>query len=163
MELHTRQYNVEEVEVFQNLVYDFLLQVAGALVPLGESTLALDEEMLQVLDVIDPVNPVADKVCLTVNGAEQLEEPPVADSKRENGHGLQNLQERVIGPNGNKPGWRADCKDLAQRLLFSEDSEESEKAHGGPKNAQSVPASSCTNGLSSTEIKSGQQAERSTL
>lgn len=150
--------------MFQNLVYDFLLQVAGALVPLGESTLALDEEMLQVLDVIDPVHPVADKVSLTrVNGDEQLEEPPVADGERENGHGLQNPQERVIGPNGNKPGWRADCKDLAQRLLFSEDSEESEKAHGGPKNAQSVPASACTNGLSSTEIKSGQQAERSNL
>lgn len=37
-----------------------------------------------------------------------------------------------------RPGWRADCKDLAQRLLFSEDLEETEHALKAPVNGQVV-------------------------
>uniref|UniRef100_UPI0037E73ECB DNA polymerase theta n=1 Tax=Semicossyphus pulcher TaxID=241346 RepID=UPI0037E73ECB len=118
----------------------------GAVFPLGESTLALDEEMLQVLDAVDPVQPAAKPACpKSVNRDAQEAQassavpapsrslPPVADKKRESDkapHPAGPLKapstlEIVSGRSGDvkKPGWRADCKDLAQRLLFSEDSE----------------------------------------
>lgn len=143
--------------------------------PLGESTLALDEEMLQVLDAVDPARPAANDARPTTVNRDAQKEPassavfapsrPLApDSKRESDkdqglHRASSTQERVNGHSGDckRPGWRADCKELAQRLLFSEDSEEAEHAQRGPENVHSSPASSCVNGLSCQEIKHGQQ------
>ncbi|TMS23150.1 DNA polymerase theta [Larimichthys crocea] len=101
----------------------------------GESTLALDEEMLQVLDAVDPVQPAAN----AARPAFSRPLAPVVDNKRESGGAPRpSNQEGVCGRSGDckRPGWRADCRDLAQRLLFSEDSEEAE-------NIQS--ASACVN------------------
>ncbi|XP_044047593.1 DNA polymerase theta isoform X3 [Siniperca chuatsi] len=161
------------------------LMGGGAEFPLGESTLALDEEMLQVLDAVDPMKPAANNACQTTVNRDAQEEPassavfapsrslaPVADNKRESGrahqptgpHRAPSTQERVCGRSGDckKPGWRADCKDLAQRLLFSEDLEEVEHAHRGAENIQSLQDSVCINGQSSQEIKKRQQVGSST-
>lgn len=126
----------------------------------GESTLALDEEMLQVLDAVDPEKPAARNTtsqCLV----------PVAERESNTGqrHRLvPSIQEKIVGHSGdcNRPGWRADCKDLAQRLLFSEDLEEAGLAQRGPENTHSSPTSTCINGLISPEIKSGPQVDSST-
>eukprot|EP00064_Thunnus_orientalis_P007166 superscaffoldBa00000781_g7185 len=117
--------------------------------------------MLQVLDAVDPVKPAADKTHPASVNRDVQEQPPVADNKKENDSVLQEI---VCGRNSDckRPGWSADCKDLAQRLLFSEDSEEAGHAERGPKNGQSVPASACINGLCCKEIKTGQQADSST-
>ena len=109
--------------------------------PLGEYTLALDEEMLQVLDAVDAVKPAADDALPPAVNRCAQEEPaassssaafarplaPVSDGKRESDRALCK-----------RPGWRADCKDLAQRLLFSEDLEEVEHA---PRVTESMEAS----------------------
>ncbi|XP_070771249.1 DNA polymerase theta [Enoplosus armatus] len=152
------------------------LMGGGAAFPLGESTLALDEEMLQVLDAVDPVKPAADNACPTAVNRDAQEEPassavfaplrslaPVADNKRESDTSATSNQDRVCGRSGDckRPGWRAECKDLAQRLLFSEDSE-AEHAQRAAENIQPSPASSCINGPSSQEIKKPQQAGSST-
>lgn len=126
----------------------------------GESTLALDEEMLQVLDAVDPEKPAANNAmsqCLV----------PVADRETNTGQGhhlVPRIQEKISGRSGdcNRPGWTADCKDLAQRLLFSEDLEEAEQAQRGPENTHSSPTSACINGLISPEIKSGPHGGSST-
>lgn len=122
----------------------------------GESTLALDEEMLQVLDAVDPEKPAAN------NNAMSQCLVPVADRESNTGqrHHLEpSIQEKIAGNTGdcNRPGWRADCKDLAQRLLFSEDLEEAGLAQRGPDHTHSSPTSTCINGLISPEIKSGPQ------
>ncbi|XP_054459580.1 DNA polymerase theta isoform X2 [Anoplopoma fimbria] len=142
-----------------NINKDILVD-GGAELPLGESTLALDEEMLQVLDAVDPVKPAADDVRpTTVNGGAR-EEPAssaaLAPSRADRAPGAQ---EGVPGRGGGceRPGWRPDCKDLAQRLLFGEDSEEAEHAQRGPENIQPPPASACINLLSRQDIKNGQQ------
>lgn len=96
--------------------------------PLGESTLALDEEMLQVLDALPPaVNRCAQEERASSSAAFARPLAPVADSKGESDRALCK-----------RPGWRADCKDLAQRLLFSEDLEEVEHA---PRVTESIEAS----------------------
>ncbi|KAM7419182.1 hypothetical protein PAMA_016346 [Pampus argenteus] len=157
--LKKSRYLSEKTNTSDNISTDRLMR-GGAAFPLGESTLALDEEMLQVLDAVDSVKPAADKAHpATVN--RDAQEQPVADNKREND---SVLQEGVFGRNGDckRPGWSTDCKDLAQRLLFSEDSEVSEHPLMGPKNGQSVPASAFINGLSCKEIKPDQQAGGST-
>nr|XP_046269231.1 DNA polymerase theta [Scatophagus argus] len=157
----------------------------GAVFPLGESTLALDEEILQVLDAVDPVRPVANNSCPTAINRGALREPassavfapshpfaPVADKKREGdrapqptGQGPQrasNIQERVCRRSDGckRTGWRADCQDLAQMLLFSEDSEEADNAQKGPGGIQPSPASACIKGLSCQEIKNDPQEGR---
>lgn len=153
--------------------------------PLGESTLALDEEMLQVLDSVDPVKPAANNACpAPVNGG-AAEEPassaapsrsraPIAHSKRERdraplrpaGQGSHiplMTEERVCGriSDCKRPGWTAECIYLAQKLLFSEDSEEADHTQRGPGNGQSVPASACINALPCQEIKNNCQASGS--
>ncbi|XP_051240600.1 DNA polymerase theta [Dicentrarchus labrax] len=149
----------------------------GAAFPLGESTLALDEEMLQVLDAVDAMKPASAGSCATAANRDPQSAPassalfassralaPVADNKRESDrapqhagqgpHRAPSTQERVCGRNGDceRPGWRADCKDLAQRLLFSEGLEEAEHAQRGPE----------INGPSCQEIKNSQRVGRST-
>lgn len=136
-------------------------QGGGAAFPLGESTLALDEEMLRVLDAADPVKPVAGDARPTTQGARGEPGPsrslaPVVDNKGESGngaplptgpHGDPKTQQRDCGSRGDRerPGWRAECKDLAQRLLFSEDSEEVGHAQRGPEDIRTSPASACIN------------------
>lgn len=154
--------------------------------PLGESTLALDAEMLQVLDAVDPVKPADENACPKVINRDAQKElttsaviapsrplAPVSDNNRDSDRAMQptgqgprracRAQERVCGRNADckKAGWRPECKDLAQRLLFSEDLEEAEHAQKGPKNIQSLPASSFINGRSSQGTKNGQQVGRS--
>ncbi|XP_078115890.1 DNA polymerase theta isoform X1 [Sander vitreus] len=158
-----------------NINKDSLLD-GGAMFPLGECTFALDEEMLQVLDAVDSVKPAARNACpTTVNGDVQAEPASSAvfafsradrapQSTGQGPHRDPSTQERVRGRSGDckRPGWRADCKDLAQRLLFSEDSEEVEHAQRGPENIQPSPPSACINGLSCQEIKNCQQVGSST-
>ncbi|XP_034713616.1 DNA polymerase theta isoform X2 [Etheostoma cragini] len=146
------------------------LSDGGAMFPLGESTFALDEEMLQVLDAVDSVQPAARNACpTTVNrdahpaassavfafsGADRAPQSTGQGPRRD-----PSTQERVCGRSGDckRPEWRAGCKDLAKRLLFSEDSEEVEHAQRGPS-----PPSACINGSSCQEIKNGQQVGSST-
>ncbi|KAM9856985.1 DNA polymerase theta [Aulostomus maculatus] len=118
--------------------------VVGAVFPLGESTLALDEEVLKVLDAIGPVNPA------TVNGDGQ-----------EESHNKSEKEVQPSGRNRKDPACRADCKDLAQLLLFSEDSENAEHSRRGPKKDQLRKPSACSSELSSTEIKTRQKTESS--
>ncbi|XP_045902735.1 DNA polymerase theta isoform X2 [Micropterus dolomieu] len=152
------------------------LMGGGAVFPLGESTLALDEEMLQVLDAVDPVMPgfptavnrdAQESPASSADSVPLRSLAPVADNKRESDrahqpaghHRAPSTQESVCGRSGDckRPGRRADCKDLAQRLLFSEDLEEAEHAQRGAGNIQSLHASACIDGLSSQEIKKRQQ------
>ncbi|XP_074486262.1 DNA polymerase theta isoform X1 [Sebastes fasciatus] len=121
----------------------------GAVFPLGESTLALDEEMLQVLDAVDPVKPAANNACPTTVNRDVQEKPAsssavFARAPQPTGpHRAPSNQGRVCGRSNQRPGWSADCKDLAQRLLFSEDSEEVGHAQRG---IQPPPAPTCING-----------------
>ncbi|XP_029353156.1 DNA polymerase theta [Echeneis naucrates] len=125
----------------------------GVVVPLGVSTLALDEEMLQVLDDLEK------------RAANDAQEEPAAAASAALAP-LSRLQDTIQGPqrppstqervcwrssDGKRPGWTADCKDLAQKLLFSEDSEEAERA-------QRAPESGSINALVCKEIQSCQQA-----
>ncbi|XP_070684106.1 DNA polymerase theta [Pempheris klunzingeri] len=147
----------------------------GAVFPLGESTLTLDEDMLQVLDALDPVKPATNNARPPSVNRDAQEEPAsssavfapssclVVDNKRQSeptgAHRAPGTQERDCGQSGDckRPGWRSDCKDLAQRLLFSEDSEEAEHAQSGPEKIQSSPASTCVKGLSRQEIQNSQE------
>ncbi|XP_041642292.1 DNA polymerase theta isoform X2 [Cheilinus undulatus] len=113
----------------------------GAMFPLGESTLALDEEMLQVLDAVEPMKPVAKPAQPASSSvfAPSQSLKTAADNQRETDrtfkpmgpyrdrHRDSSTLKAVSGHNvnGRRPGWKDDCKDLAQRLLFSEDSGES--------------------------------------
>lgn len=133
-----------------------------------------------MLDAVDPVKPAANNACSSAVNIAAQEEPesaavfsfsrhlaPVAD--RESGtapqptgqgtHRAPSIQGRVHEPSGDckRPGWSSDCKDLAQRLLFSEDLEEAEHAQRGPENTHPSPPSACINGLSCQEIKNGPQ------
>ncbi|KAM9792728.1 DNA polymerase theta [Neosynchiropus ocellatus] len=106
----------------------------------GESTLALDEEMLMAADVIDPRNTTGDKVCPTTVITDQSK---ATDGKLAN--------DRAWKRNVKKTSLRENCKDLAQRLLFSEDSEGSQAKY--PSVLQS------SNGQPSKEVKNTQQSE----
>ncbi|KAM8880408.1 DNA polymerase theta isoform 2-T2 [Spinachia spinachia] len=126
-----------------NLTKDGL--VDGAVPPLGESTLALDEQILQVLDAVDLVRPA--HLTTPNRGARKKPAPP-------------GTEEGAGGPGGDgeRPGWRADCKDLAQRLLFGEDSEETEYAQRGPEDIKPPPGSSCIHAKSCQDMKNSQQS-----
>ena len=143
--------------------------------PLGESTLALDAELLQVLDAVDPPKPAA-RPAPVERGAH--EEPassaafgpahslaPVGDNKLESDRGqgphrAPTGQERVSwrSVDCKRPGWTAECKDLAQKLLFSEDLEEAEGPKKGSERDQPVPASADINEPPCREIKDSQRA-----
>ncbi|XP_013868724.1 DNA polymerase theta isoform X2 [Austrofundulus limnaeus] len=137
-----------------------------------ESTLALDEEILQVLDAVDISKAVIDKSCL---GNRQNKEEPTSSaasafprpgtltvlSKKErdlmqmrNGACLQHT-DRFPGPQFlgdiKRPGVRSDCKDLAQKLLFSEDS-----GNVNQDNNSSKP--SCASILPRQETRNSQKA-----
>lgn len=136
--------------------------------PLGESTLAFDEEMLQVLDAVDGVKPAPNNACPTTDTAAQGEPAsPASYNKRESDraplqpaghrpHIAPMIQRRGCGRSSDcqRTGWAVDCKDLAQKLLFSEDAEKTEHAQRGQDNVQSLPDSDCIKVGSSQEIKS---------
>ncbi|XP_059194228.1 DNA polymerase theta [Centropristis striata] len=141
----------------------------GAVFPLGESTLALDEEMLQMIEAVDPVKPAANNVCPTTADRAAHEAAPSSSvyadkAPQSTGPGARSTQDIVHGRSGvnKRPGLRSDCKDLAQRLLFSEDSEEAEQSQRGPENIQPSVAPPCINVLSCQEIKKVQQEGSST-
>lgn len=125
--------------------------------PFGESTLALDEEILQVLDAVGPVKP-ANTSCPKVVKAAQEEPASLAvfsdPALQPTGLGLHRAP---TSKDCRKPRLRAECKDLAQRLLFSEDSQETGHAQGNAENTQSVQVSACVNGLSCHRINSPQE------
>ncbi|XP_072239390.1 DNA polymerase theta [Leuresthes tenuis] len=140
----------------------------GAWLQPGESSLALDEEMLQFLDAADAVK----AACSTTLNRPAQKEPgsagafapprpfvPTAHEKKENGlvqmgNGASpqptdgrpsrgpRSQEGDCGRNGDckRPGWRTDCRDLAQKLLFSEDSGEVNHPQRDQDNFHSKPA-----------------------
>lgn len=138
--------------------------------------------MLQVLEAVDSVKPAANNACpTTVNGGAQEELAPsaapswslarIAHSKRERdrtplqpidlgSHRSLMTEERVRGRNSDckRPGRTVDCKDVAQKLLFSEDSEEAGQAQRGLKNGLSLPTSACLNVQPCKEIKNNCQA-----
>lgn len=113
----------------------------GAVPPLGESTLALDEEMLQVLDAVDPVKSGAQITCGAAGDipaqpekeslADVVRPPKPSDEGRHRAAAC--LHEKELNGGMKRPGWSADCKDLVQRLLFSEDSEEAQTAQAHPQ------------------------------
>ncbi|XP_030272825.1 DNA polymerase theta isoform X3 [Sparus aurata] len=131
----------------ENINKDSLMG-GGAVFPLGESTLALDEEMLQVLDALPPaVNRCAQEERASSSAAFARPLAPVADSKGESDRALCK-----------RPGWRADCKDLAQRLLFSEDLEEVEHA---PRVTESIEASQVSASTKPKATSRGKSKEKS--
>ncbi|XP_056266313.1 DNA polymerase theta isoform X3 [Pseudoliparis swirei] len=97
---------------------------AGTVCLLGDSTLALDEEMLQVLEAVDPVRPAADNV-----------RPTAASMGARRGSSSSS----VFDGDCEQPGWRVNCKDLAKRILFGEDSGEADQARTGPPSIQPPP------------------------
>ncbi|XP_069022863.1 DNA polymerase theta [Embiotoca jacksoni] len=149
----------------------------GAVLLQGESTFALDEEMLQALDVVDSVKP---DVCTTTldRHAQEVQASsasfapvgplPQATHSKKDSHTVKIMdrapprppdqrprraplpQEGVCEHRGNRKrhGGGPDCKDLAQKLLFSE--------VRGPENNK--PASACVGVLPCQEIQNSQQA-----
>lgn len=118
--------------------------------------------MLQVLDAVDPVK--HNNACSTAVKIVVQEEPesaailpfsqplaPVAD-----GEGDASSQSTGQG-DCKRPGGRGDCRDLAQRLLFSDDLEEAKNARRGPENTHPSQSSACINGLPCQEIKNRPQ------
>lgn len=98
--------------------------------------------MLQVLDAVDPIqNGAQNTVQAAVNRLAQPKpepesladvlKPPKPSGQRQ--HGAPNIQETEQSGGGHRTGWSTDCKDLAQRLLFSEDSEEAHAAQAQPE------------------------------
>lgn len=120
---------------------------------MGEPTLALDEEILQGLDAVDPSDAVTDQAC-SVNAEEKtsstLPRPSALGEKvtvqKKDGASLQHT-EGVPGPqqgachllgDSERPRWIPDWKDLAQKLLFCEDSGDVDQENNRSKPASSV-------------------------
>lgn len=95
-----------------------------------------------MLDAADAAKTTAQSACRAVVSITAQQEPvSLTNAVRapkpagQEPQGAPGVQEKVNGhSDGSKrPGWRADCKDLAQKLLFSEDSEETENAQANPE------------------------------
>ncbi|XP_032417968.1 DNA polymerase theta [Xiphophorus hellerii] len=133
--------------------------------PLGDSTLTLDEEMLQVMDAVDLSKGEVKRDVKEKHISDPFPPPrpttPNALSKMERNSGMMKDRETIPCTNGgvdplqrgcrsrgdsNRPGWSADCKDLAQKLLFSEDSGEVDHPQRDQQNNHSnhLSASVCT-------------------
>lgn len=128
------------------------------------------------------MKPAPNNACsTTVNGGGQEEQAPsaapshtlapIAHRKREKdraplqpidqvSHRPLTAKESAGGRNSDckRPGWTLDCKDLAQKLLFSEDSEEAGQAQKGLESGLPVATFSCVNVQPSQEIKNNCQA-----
>ncbi|XP_077426796.1 DNA polymerase theta isoform X2 [Vanacampus margaritifer] len=110
----------------------------------GESTLALDEEILHVMQTVPPGN----------NAPDAQQKMHVSTDEE-----FHSIQENALKQNGKKPSRRANCKDLAQRLLFGENLKESQQPAGCQKSNNSSPAPACVR----KDTKSHQGAETSTF
>lgn len=141
---------------------------------MGESTLSLDGEILQVLDAVDPSSAITDQACSvnteekTSSAASTLPRPSALHAlskkcmvQKKNGASLQHT-EGVPGPqqgachllgDSKRPGWIPDWKDLAQKLLFCEDSVDVDQ-----ENNHSKPASSFVSILPCQETRNDLRA-----
>lgn len=106
--------------------------------------------MLQVLDAVDRVKRGPQSICRAVaNISAQPERksftglvrPPKPSGQGK--HTAPCFQEKEQSGDGKRSGWSADCKDLVQRLLFSEDSEEAQTAQPHPETCASTKKESC--------------------
>ncbi|XP_077381163.1 DNA polymerase theta isoform X2 [Festucalex cinctus] len=108
---------------------DYLSGRGGTMgVALGESTLALDEEILHVMHTVHPGN----------NASDAQQKFHVSTDEE-----FHSIQENVLKQNDKKPSRRANCKELAQRLEFCEDFKESQQPAGCQKSIDSPTASAC--------------------
>lgn len=138
-----------------------------------------------MLDYVDPVKPAAISNCPTAVNMPTSKEPgpsailsfsrslaPIADEESDGAlepicpgpYRAHSAEKRVNGHSDKckRPRLRAD-KDLAQKLLFSEDFEEAEHAQKGLENTHSSsPTPTCINGLSCQERKHSPQVGSST-
>ncbi|XP_028300327.1 DNA polymerase theta isoform X2 [Gouania willdenowi] len=118
----------------------------GAESLLGDSTLALDKEILQVLNAVDKAEPLAgrDRTArenkrINKEAASSVAAAPSRTAANHSTHVDMPHDRAGGGPRHasspleairessqdcRRPGWSADCKDLAQKLLFFEDSED---------------------------------------
>ncbi|XP_008410516.1 DNA polymerase theta isoform X1 [Poecilia reticulata] len=153
--------------------------VGGAVpLPLGDSTLALDEEMLQVMDAVDLSKGEVRRGVKEKQISALFPPPrPTAQNalgKMERNSGMMKDRESISYTNGgddpqqrgcrsrgdsNRPGWSADCKDLAQKLLFSEDSGEVDHPQRDHQNNHSDNLSACT--LPCVETNNSRKADGS--
>ncbi|MED6248580.1 hypothetical protein ATANTOWER_002239 [Ataeniobius toweri] len=155
------------------------LMGGGAPLPLGESTLALDEEMLQVLDAVDlskgevkmdvkrkqnsdafpPPRPTTQTAHSEMEGNSAKMKEREWDSLPHT-NGGDNPQQKGCKSRGdsNRPGWRADCKDLAQKLLFGEDSGEVDHSQRNQQNNHSNDVPASVSALLCKETHNGQKA-----
>lgn len=101
-----------------------------------------------MLNAVDPVKPAAGN-----RDGESDRAPP---SRAQGPQRAHSVQEKVCvrSSEQERPGWRADCKDLAQRLLFSEDTEDHAQ-----RGAENIPALS---GPATKQIENGQHGGSST-
>lgn len=163
--------------------------------------MALDEEMLQALDALDPTRPAADKgppatvkpdaqggpsssavfapsqppvtgsdkrarYCLTeISDGDRVSPQPTGPGpgppREHNAHIPTAAEGKSVCKRGGdcvRPGWRAGCKDLAQRLLFNEDLEDPERAQRGPESHQTDLLSAHNHGLPHDKMKTHQRA-----
>ena len=155
------------------------------MLPLGESSLALDDEMMQALDALDPVKPLLrmdPPITTDTNGQNNTTRKRKNDSTKSLNH-EESTQHRDSRPNGNthkahcqpeparaakracKQGSegggslrRSGCKDLAQKLLFSEDSEDAQLPRRGAESCQSDSAGPSRNIQPHGNIPTKQQA-----
>lgn len=199
--LSKRPQQAQALEVKSNGANHKAQSVAGGpSFAVGESSLALDEEMLQVLDAMDPIGPAAKRDPqrgpvereplerpVPVAALVSLPPPQLPTEKKESNQPIE-IKDRApsqpTGP-GQVPGphrthspselpgggesvcegpgvrWRTDCKDLAQRLLFSEDTEESGKSEKGSVILKPRATSNLKNDLPLHNKKTNQKARSS--
>ncbi|XP_030207307.1 DNA polymerase theta [Gadus morhua] len=139
----------------------------GAVFPLGESSLALEDEMMQALDALDPVKPLLQMdppITIHTNGQNNSTRKRKNDStqslnREESIQHCNSRPNRITheahchpeqaseakrackqSSNGGGSLRRAGCKDLAQKLLFSEDLEDAQLPQRGTKSCQSDSA-----------------------
>ncbi|XP_030584547.1 DNA polymerase theta isoform X2 [Archocentrus centrarchus] len=155
----------------------------GAAFLLGESSLALSEEILQALDTVKPtINSAINRHAQEEPSAFATLRPlaPVAQNKESDLvqiRGRTSLQPANQGPHrdpspmdgvceprgdSKRARWRADCKDLAQKLLFSEGSEEVEHPQSIPKKPPKLP-SACVNVIACQNTQISQQTGSSSM
>lgn len=103
-----------------------------------------------MLDAVDPVKSGPQSTCrAAVNIPPQPEQESLADLARPQKPPTCIQEKERESGDGQRPGWSADCKDLVQRLLFSEDCEEAQTAQAHPE------TSACTKQVSGQETSIG--------
>lgn len=99
-----------------------------------------------MLDAVDQVKSGPQSTCQDVaNIPAQPQQKSFANLVRPpktSGQGKHTAEKEQSG-GGKRPGWSTDCKDLVQRLLFSEDSEEAQMAQAQPETSASTKKESC--------------------